>query len=171
MVDAATQRLYLMEGAEARDCYPIGTAAAGLGERSGSGCTPRGWHTVRARIGATAPRGAVFVGRRATGEIWSRELAQQYPERDWILSRILWLSGLERGFNRLGVRDTMRRYIYIHGAPDDAPLGVACSHGCVRLGNDAIIELFPRVAVGTPVWIGNGPPLRPLPRPSHPESS
>jgi lipoprotein-anchoring transpeptidase ErfK/SrfK len=95
----------------------------------------------------------VFVGRRPTGEIWSEALTREHPERDWILTRILWLSGLEKGFNRLGDVDTMRRYIYIHGMPDSEPCGVPASIGCIRMRNADIIELFDRVAVGTPVII------------------
>lgn len=133
--------------------WPVSTAANGPGEREGSGCTPRGRHVVRARIGAGAPAGAVFRGRRPTGEVWSPELAARYPGRDWILSRILWLSGREPGFNRLGGVDSMRRYIYIHGTPDDQPMGVPLSHGCVRMRNADVIELFDLVPPGTEVLI------------------
>lgn len=133
--------------------WPVSTAANGPGEREGSGCTPRGRHVVRARIGAGAPAGAVFRGRRPTGEVWSPELAARHPGRDWILSRILWLSGREPGFNRLGGVDSMRRYIYIHGTPDDQPMGVPLSHGCVRMRNADVIELFDLVPPGTEVLI------------------
>jgi lipoprotein-anchoring transpeptidase ErfK/SrfK len=131
----------------------VSTAANGPGEASGSGCTPRGRHVVRARIGAGAAVGAVFVGRRPTGEIWTPELAAQFPQRDWILTRILWLSGCEPGFNRLGSVDSMRRYIYIHGTPDSEPMGEPRSHGCIRMRNCDVIALFERVPVGTPVDI------------------
>jgi len=133
--------------------YAVSTASNGPGERRGSNCTPRGQHVVRAKIGAGAPSGAVFVGRRQTGEIHTPELAAANPGRDWILSRILWLSGCEPGINRLGDVDTMRRYIYIHGCPDSAPMGVPRSIGCVRMRNADIIELFDLVPVGTPVEI------------------
>ena len=133
--------------------YRVSTALNGAGEQNDSGCTPRGRHVVRARIGGNAPPGAVFSGRRATGEVWSRELARQQPERDWILSRILWLSGCERGRNRLGSVDSMRRYIYIHGTPDTEPMGVARSHGCIRMRNRDVIELFELVDVQTEVEI------------------
>jgi lipoprotein-anchoring transpeptidase ErfK/SrfK len=133
--------------------YRVSTALNGPGEIEGSGCTPRGRHVVRARIGAGAPSGAVFRGRRPTGEVWTPELAERFPERDWILSRILWLSGCEPGRNRLGAVDTMRRYIYIHGTPDDQPMGAPLSHGCIRMGNRDVIELFERVPVGTVVDI------------------
>ncbi len=132
---------------------PVSTALNGPGEQSGSGCTPRGWHQVRAKIGGGCPVNTVFRARRPTGEIYSRALGASAPERDWILSRILWLSGLEPGFNRLGEVDTMRRYIYIHGTPDEEPMGVAISHGCVRMRNSDIIALFERVDIGTRVLI------------------
>lgn len=133
--------------------YRVSTALNGAGEQSGTGCSPRGRHVVRARIGGGAPLGAVFTGRRPTGEVWSADLARQQPERDWILSRILWLSGCERGRNRLGKVDSMRRYIYIHGTPDTEPIGVARSHGCIRMRNRDVVELFELVDVLTPVEI------------------
>jgi len=104
-------------------------------------------------IGADSPLNSVFVGRRASGEIWSSELKKQFPQRDWVLTRILWLSGLERGYNRLGQQDTMRRYIYIHGCPDDEPMGIPKSHGCIRMRNEDIVELFELVQAGLPVLI------------------
>ncbi|QJD58517.1 L,D-transpeptidase [Pseudomonas sp. gcc21] len=133
--------------------FPISTAVNGPGERNGSGCTPRGLHRVRARIGAGEPQGAVFIGRRTTGEIWTAELARQHPQRDWILSRILWLCGERPGFNRGGSCDSQRRYIYLHGTGDDQPMGVPLSHGCIRLRNSDIIELFDMTPVGCKVQI------------------
>ncbi len=152
-VSLGRQMLALRHGGRQVAEWPVSTGKAGAGERNGSGATPRGWHVIRARIGAGAPRGAVFVGRRRTGEIHNAVLAREFPDRDWILSRVLWLSGLEPGRNRLGAVDTMRRYIYIHGGPDTAPTGEPGSHGCVRMRNDDVIELFERVAAGTPVLI------------------
>ncbi len=133
--------------------YTVSTSGRGAGEELGSYRTPRGRHVIRARIGAGQPVNTVFVRRRPTGEIWSPQLGAAHPTRDWILTRILWLSGCEPGFNRLGNVDTMRRYIYIHGSPDTVPFGVPGSHGCVRMKNDEIIELFDRVAAGTSVEI------------------
>ena len=133
--------------------YPVSTAAKGAGEASGSYCTPRGRHIVRAKIGADQPINSVFVGRRPTGEIYTPELGRTAPGRDWILSRILWLSGKEVGFNRLGQCDTMRRYIYIHGTPDELFEQAPRSHGCIRMRNRDIVELFEQVPAYTPVEI------------------
>ncbi len=145
-------RLLSDEGREIRR-YPVSTARNGLGELSGSNCTPRGRHIVRAKIGAEQPVNTVFVGRRPTGEIWTPDLAARHPGRDWMLTRLLWLSGCEPGFNRLGQVDTMRRYIYIHGAPDSAKMGEPGSIGCIRMRNEDVIDLFDRVEPYTPVTI------------------
>jgi lipoprotein-anchoring transpeptidase ErfK/SrfK len=131
----------------------VSTAAKGVGEQNGSYCTPRGRHVVRAKVGAGATVNTVFARRRPTGETWTPELAAQFPQRDWILTRILWLSGCEPGFNRLGEVDTMRRYIYIHGSPDTVPMGTPGSIGCVRMRNNDIVELFDLVPPYTPVDI------------------
>lgn len=152
-IDLSRQRLRLYEGDTLLREYPVSTAAKGAGERNGSQCTPRGRHTIRARIGQGAPLGTVFASRRPTGEIWSPELAARYPGRDWILTRILWLSGCEPGRNRLGEVDTMRRYIYIHGCPDIAELGIPGSIGCVRMRNRDVAELYDLVPPYTPVEI------------------
>jgi lipoprotein-anchoring transpeptidase ErfK/SrfK len=133
--------------------YAISSAKNGVGEQNGSFRTPRGRHIVRAKIGAGAPFNTVFVERRPTGETYSPELAKRHPRRDWILTRILWLSGLERGYNRLGQVDTMRRAIYIHGSPDTADMGKPGSRGCVRMHNRDIVELFDLVPVRTLVEI------------------
>jgi predicted GNAT family N-acyltransferase len=152
--------------------YSVSTARNGAGEVMGSYRTPRGRHLVRAKIGAGAAENSVFVRRRPTGEVWGPELAEQHPERDWILTRILWLSGTEPGLNRLGDVDTMRRYIYLHGSPDSVPMGTPDSIGCVRLRNRDIVELFDLVPPYTPVDIveygveeGDWPALGPLARP------
>jgi lipoprotein-anchoring transpeptidase ErfK/SrfK len=134
-------------------CYSVSTAAKGAGEQNGSYCTPRGQHIIRAKVGAGATANTVFVRRRPTGELWTPELAAQFPGRDWILTRILWLSGCEPGKNRLGCVDTMRRYIYLHGSPDTVPMGTPGSIGCVRMRNVDIVELFDRVPVYTPVLV------------------
>lgn len=153
-VSLAVQRLRLLDAAgnELRR-YSVSTGAKGAGEQRGSYRTPRGRHVVRAKIGAGAPLNTVFVARRPNGEIYGPALEAERPGRDWILTRILWLSGCEPGFNRLGEVDTMRRYIYLHGCPDSAPMGVAASHGCIRMRNADIVELFDLIPPGTPVDI------------------
>ena len=133
--------------------YPISSALKGVGQKHGSGCTPLGQHIVRAKIGADLPLNAVLVGRRYTGEIYTAALAKAQPDRDWILSRILWLSGCELSVNRLYDVDTMRRFIYIHGTPDTEPMGIPKSHGCIRMRNEDIVELFDLCAYGTSVYI------------------
>ena len=156
-IDIAAQTLELLDdrgGLLKR--YPVSTAAKGAGEQNGSFCTPRGRHVVRAKIGAGQPLNTVFVRRRPTGEVYTPELGAEHPQRDWILTRILWLSGCEVGYNRLGSVDTMRRYIYIHGSPAEVPMGSPGSHGCVRMRNEDIVDLFDRVDAGTPVEISAG---------------
>lgn len=153
-VDIARQRLavHAADGGVMKH-YVISTSRFGTGNQRGSYRTPLGQHLIRAKIGAGAPIGAVFVGRRPTGEIYDAALGLAHPERDWILTRILWLSGMEVGHNRLGEVDTMRRYIYIHGSPDGDVLGVPSSIGCVRMSNHDVLELFEIVSVGTRVLI------------------
>jgi L,D-transpeptidase YbiS len=150
---AQTQQLILYKEEFPFRTYHIATSEKGLGEFRGSEMTPRGWHKIRVKIGEGCPLDSVFVGRRPTGEIYSEALAEQYPERDWILTRILWLTGMEPGFNRFGMRDTLRRFIYIHGCPGKVPMGCPSSHGCIRMHGHDLLELYDLVAVGTPVLI------------------
>ncbi|CAL1240964.1 L,D-transpeptidase [Candidatus Methylocalor cossyra] len=147
------QRLELLEAGRAVLSWPVSTARNGPGEQRGSGCTPRGWHRIRARIGGGLPLGTVFRGRRPTGEIYDPALEARWPGRDWILTRILWLGGLEPGFNRYGPVDTTWRYIYIHGSPDHGVTGEPASHGCVRMKSRDVAELFELVTAGTLVLI------------------
>lgn len=147
------QKLDLFFLSEHVASYSVSTALKGAGEKKNSEQTPRGRHYIRAKIGAGLPLYAVLKGRRFTGEIYSPALQTAFPHRDWILTRILWLSGLEKGKNRLGDCDTMQRYIYLHGTPEAEPMGVALSHGCIRMRNENIVELFDKVPVGTIVNI------------------
>lgn len=153
LISISEQSLSLYQAQRLVKRYAVSTALNGAGSESGSGKTPLGRHIIRAKIGTDEPLNSVFIGRRPTGEIFNTELAQQFPKRDWILTRILWLSGKEVGRNRLGQVDTMRRYIYIHGTPDSEPMGIALSHGCVRMRNSELIELFDLVAPYTSVEI------------------
>lgn len=152
-IEIASQSLIVADDGVERMRFPISTARNGAGEESGSGCTPRGRHAIRIKIGDGCPENAVFVGRRFTGEIYHHELALQFPQRDWILSRVLWLTGLEPGRNRFGTVDSLRRFIYIHGTPDSEPMGTPRSHGCIRMRNRDIIALFPVVHPGDLVQI------------------
>ncbi len=152
-ISIPAQSLVLLEDGFCLKRYAVSTARNGPGERKGSFCTPRGQHIVRAKIGASEPNNTVFVGRRPTGEIYSPELAERFPGRDWVLTRILWLSGCEVGINRRGEVDTMQRYIYIHGSPDSTAMGTPGSIGCIRMRNADIVELFDRIPAGTSVSI------------------
>lgn len=147
-ISISDQSLRFYVGGKLQDHYLISTSAKGAGQQHGSEQTPLGKHIVRAKIGGELPPNAVFKGRRFTGEVYNQALAEKFPERDWILSRILWLSGIEIGKNRLGSVDSMRRYIYIHGTPDTEPMGVAASHGCIRMRNSDIIALYDKVLPG-----------------------
>lgn len=153
VISISDQSLSLFDGDQLVKRYAVSTALAGVGNEKNSGQTPLGRHIVRAKIGDGQPLNAVFVGRRPTGEIYDETLGSAQPERDWILTRILWLSGLEKGKNRLGNQDTMQRYIYIHGTPDTEPMGVAKSHGCIRMRNDEVLELFDQIPLGCEVEI------------------
>lgn len=152
-IDLTRQELVLKRGDGIAARYLVSTARNGAGERLDSECTPRGAHTVSAKIGAGCALNTVFVGRRATGEIYDERLAASAPGRDWILTRILWLAGLEPGRNVGGECDTLTRYIYIHGTPDSTPLGRPGSRGCIRMRNADVVALFDQVEVGTPVDI------------------
>jgi len=153
VVSLTRQRLELRDEDQLLARYAISTSRYGPGERYNSQCTPRGLHRIRARIGAGLPAGAVLVGRRPTGEVYDTALARRHPQRDWILTRILWLCGCEPGRNRWGDVDSMRRFIYIHGTPDGEVMGVPFSHGCIRMRNSELVDLFDRVNAGTLVDI------------------
>lgn len=152
-ITIATQTLCLFADEKLKQEYIISSGKNGVGEVFGSEQTPRGWHIIRAKIGGNYPANTVFVERRATGEIFTPKLRAKFPQRDWILTRILWLSGTELGKNRLGFVDTMRRYIYIHGAPDDVVMGMPGSRGCIRMRNQDIIQLYDQIPIGTCVQI------------------
>lgn len=148
-----SQTLTLYEQGSRVLCYPVSTAKKGVGELSGSECTPTGWHKIRAKIGVGQPLNSVFIARRVTGELYSVDLGELQPERDWILTRILWLGGLEPGKNRYGKVDTTWRYIYIHGCPDHLINGNPGSHGCIRMKNADVLDLFNKIEVGIEVYI------------------
>lgn len=153
IININTQTLQLLENEYEVSRYCVSTATNGPGEQKNSEKTPRGKHMIRAKIGGGLPINTIFIRRRPTGEIYQRGMKAQYPHRDWILTRLLWLSGLEIGKNRLGNVDTMQRYIYIHGTPDEVTLGEPSSHGCIRMHNNDLLDLFERVSAGCLVEI------------------
>ena len=158
VVDVPRQRLVLCDAAgRGLAEYPVSTAAAGIGGQEGSLQTPPGWHRIHARIGAGAPAGTRFVSRAPSGEVWGGEPR----EEDLILTRILTLEGLEDGVNRGPGRDSLERFIYLHGTNHEDALGRAASHGCARLSNADVIELFDRVREGDPVVVLDQVPLVP----------
>tara|TARA_B100000768_G_C11051770_1_gene278676 strand:+ start:101 stop:580 length:480 start_codon:yes stop_codon:yes gene_type:complete len=148
-VSITQQKLDLINNSKVIKSYTISTALKGIGQIKNSFKTPIGAHYIRAKIGKGLPALSIFEGRRPTGKLWNKQDAESYPSRDWILSRVLWLSGRELGVNRLGTVDTMQRYIYIHGTPDEVQLGKPSSHGCIRMSNNDVIELFNLVSIGT----------------------
>lgn len=152
-IDIVSQQLTIYEDGIKVQCYNVSTAKNGTGELTGSECTPTGWHKIRAKIGAGQPLNSVFIARRVTGELYSVDLGELQPERDWILTRILWLGGLEPGKNRYGKVDTTWRYIYIHGCPDQLINGSPGSHGCIRMKNADVLDLFNKIEVGIEVYI------------------
>lgn len=147
------QQLYYYTPQGQMASYPVSTAKNGAGEQMGSECTPRGWHKVYALIGGGAMENSVFVGRKFTGEMYSPELLEKFPNRDWILTRIIQLEGLEEGRNRGGSVDSLQRYIYIHGTPDTTNLSEPGSHGCIRMRNSDIIALATTLSLNTYVCI------------------
>lgn len=149
----ASQRLHLVVGGVINNSYHISTGKNGSGQTFGSGCTPIGWHKIAAKIGNGQPTGAVFVHRRPTGEIYNQQLAKSHPDRDWILTRILWLAGTQAHKNRYGTVDSASRYIYIHGCPDGGITGKPTSGGCVRMHNADLLDLYGRVTAGCRVLI------------------
>lgn len=150
VIDLAQQTLSLPKH---NKFYVISSGKNGIGEQENSGKTPRGWHRVAQKVGENSPQNSVFIARQPTGEVYDQQLAQQFPQRDWILSRILWLDGLEQGFNHGEGCDTFKRYIYIHGTPDTEPMGIPMSHGCIRMKNEEIIELFDLISEDALVYI------------------
>lgn len=154
-INIAGQRLRLIDGDTLLAEYTVSTALKGAGEQLDSGCTPRGLHEIADCIGEGCEINAVFIAREPTGEIYDEALAAAHPGRDWILTRIMVLSGLEPGKNQAGDVDTWSRFIYIHGTPDSVELGAPGSHGCVRMHNTDVVRLFECVEKGTRVLISD----------------
>ena len=153
IISIKSQNLLLLFNNKVKFTYKISSAKAGIGQLKGSYKTPLGHHVIRAKIGDNNPIYSVYEGRRVTGDIWSKRLNDQLPKDDWILTRILWLSGKEIGFNRLGKFDSMQRFIYIHGTNEEELLGAPASHGCIRMSNHDVLSLYKYVEVGADVFI------------------
>ncbi|KTD50991.1 L,D-transpeptidase [Legionella quateirensis] len=152
-ISIAQQEMKGFENESLAFTYQVSTGKKGAGEIKNSECTPRGWHRVYSIIGLEHQINSVLVAREWTGEIYSEQLAEQFPDRDWILTRIIQLEGLEPGKNKGGNVDTLERFIYIHGTPDSTKLGTPGSHGCIRLNNRSVIDLANWVATDTLVYI------------------
>lgn len=148
------QCLFFFRDGQCEKSFSISTAKNGAGELAGSECTPRGWHSVADIIGLDAPINAVFNARQPTGQIYNAELERQFPNQDWILTRIIRLKGREIGFNQGGDCDTYNRFIYIHGCADKSPLGQPESHGCIRMRNQNVITLAALLHQDDSVFIG-----------------
>ena len=154
LVGVKSQSLTVYDGYGREDKrYVVSTAKRGVGEQEGSYQTPRGWHRICQKIGDGAPSRTIIFRREITPWQYTEELHQQYPNKDWILTRIMWLCGMEDGFNKDGSVDSYNRYIYIHGAGDHTPFGTPSSLGCVRMQNDDVINLYNDLPVGTDVYI------------------
>ncbi|PZT84510.1 MAG: L,D-transpeptidase [Acinetobacter sp.] len=161
LIDLEQQLLYLPKH---HKLYLISSGKNGIGEQENSGKTPRGWHQIAEKFGEKLPVNTIFIARQPTGEIYSPVLAQQYPQRDWILSRILWLDGLELGFNQGQGCDSKQRYIYIHGTPDTEPMGIPVSHGCIRMRNQDVVDVFALIEQGALVYLSESKIEQVMPR-------
>lgn len=150
-VDIGKQLLQLIIDGNISTQHPVSTSKHGSGCRQDTGCTPLGWHRVAEKIGDGAPAGTIFKGRRAGGVA---ECLQSDATDDLITSRILWLQGLQHGFNHGGQVDSKNRYIYIHGTAQEHLLGLPVSAGCIRMANADVVSLFDRVDIDTPLYIG-----------------
>jgi lipoprotein-anchoring transpeptidase ErfK/SrfK len=154
IVDISEQKLYLYQGDEKTgvliNSYPVSTSKYGIGNQANSGKTPLGWHRIEQKIGHDAPEGLIFKGRQSTGEIAEMNAP---GVGDLITSRIMWLKGLQPGQNAGKRIDSYRRYIYIHGTAEENKIGQPASHGCVRMYNKDVIDLFDRVKENTRVYI------------------
>jgi L,D-peptidoglycan transpeptidase YkuD (ErfK/YbiS/YcfS/YnhG family) len=149
IVSIAEQTVSLFEQNKFVKIFPCSTSRFGIGQKEGSNCTPLGLHRIAEKIGAGERAGTVFKSRKVVGHTSQPEFADAK-----ITTRILWLEGLEPGFNRGGNVDSHGRHIYIHGTPDQTSIGKPASCGCIHLADADLIPLFDLLSVGTLVWIG-----------------
>jgi len=152
-VDISEQRLYLIENSLIKASYPISTSKYGEGSIENSFKTPLGKHSIKEMIGEEAEINTIFTSRINTKR--SATIIDQFEDtvNDYVTSRIMWLDGEEDGLNKGGNVDSFRRYIYIHGTHEEGLIGTKASHGCIRMFNYDVIELFNLVNIGTKVLI------------------
>ncbi|MCK5823879.1 MAG: L,D-transpeptidase [Ichthyobacteriaceae bacterium] len=153
IVNVDKQELYLLKGTDTLNVYKVSTATNGIGNKSGSNKTPLGKHSVISRVGEGKPIGATFVGRQFTGKISEIITDSIDVADDLVLSRIMRLQGLEEGVNKGSGIDSYKRYIYIHGTNEEGLIGKPASHGCIRMFNNDVIDLFNKTEIGTQVNI------------------
>mgnify|MGYP001378656138 CR=1 FL=1 len=154
VIDASNQKLLLIEKGQVTHRWVISTAEAGLGSRKGSNQTPLGAHRLAQKIGDGAPLGTVFKARQNTGRIAKILTAPGARSgEDNVTTRIMWLDGLEPGLNKGDMVDSYQRFIYIHGTDEEGRLGAPASHGCIRMRNQDVIDLYDRVREDTLVFI------------------
>jgi len=153
LVSVARQELYLVQNSKVTSTYRISTSKKGVGSTAGSDKTPPGIHRVKEKYGEGAKEGAIFKGRAYIGreaEIVTEPIS---VNTDDVTTRILWLEGLEPGKNKGEGIDSYKRYIYIHGTPEEGLIGTPASHGCIRMLNREVIEVFNKVPIGTLVVV------------------
>ena len=153
LVDISEQRLYLKSGEQTLVSYPISTSKYGEGSKENSFKTPLGNHIIKEKIGENAPINTIFISRINTKNIASIENKPKNTENDYVTSRIMWLEGEENGVNKGPGIDSYERYIYIHGTHEEGLIGVKASHGCIRMFNVDVIDLYDRIYNGTKVII------------------
>ena len=156
IVDVSEQEIRLYEQGDFTVSYPVSTAEKGVGNKNNSYQTPLGLHYIRNKIGAGAARLSIFDSRSNTGKIATLETRPRHTGEDLVTSRILWLSGLEPGINQGQGVDSYRRYIYIHGTQEEGLIGQPASHGCIRMRNADVMDLFKRMPERSLVWIIEG---------------
>jgi hypothetical protein len=150
IISISRQILYQRRKTGVWYAYPVSTASLGIGNMRNSFQTPLGKHRIFSKIGHGMPTLTAFSAREPI-TVYDPETDD--PERDWILSRILWLEGMQTGINKRGKVDTKSRYIYIHGTHEEDKIGQSASHGCIRMLNRDILEVFDYAYEGESVYI------------------
>jgi hypothetical protein len=159
-VDVSRQLLWVIENTHIVNEYEVSTSRYGVGNKQDSYKTPLGAHAIKQKIGDGAALGEIFKARQASGQQAQIIFQPEHDYQDLILTRILWLTGLEPGHNSGPGIDSYTRYIYLHGTQEEGLLGQAVSKGCVRMANQTIIDLFKMVEEGTFVYIADNTSIR-----------